>query len=176
MKRPTGPKARPGTLASDEARRAAVAVLQVMAGELRPSEASARLSLSVNRYYQLEARALEAMVEALEPRARGRRRGRDVELEKLRKAKTRAEHEATRFQALLRVSQRALALSAPTPGAGGSKDKPPLHGGRKARRARVRARTVISTLSGEGATMPPQPPAPQGTPDATPPATSGGPS
>lgn len=174
MKRPTGPKARPGTLASDEARRAAVAVLQVMAGELRPSEASARLSLSVNRYYQLEARALEAMVEALEPRARGRRRGRDVELEKLRKAKTRAEHEATRFQALLRVSQRALALSAPTPGP--SKDKPPLHGGRKARRARVRARTVISTLSGAGATMPATPPVPQGTPDATPPATSGGPS
>lgn len=174
MKRPTGPKARPGTLASDEARRAAVAVLQVMAGELRPSEASARLSLSVNRYYQLEARALEAMVEALEPRARGRRRGRDFELEKLRKAKTRAEHEATRFQALLRVSQRALALSAPTPGP--SKDKLPLHGGRKARRARVRARTVISTLSGAGATMPATPPVPQGTPDATPPATSGGPS
>lgn len=170
MKRPTRPKARPGTLASDEARRAAVAVLSVMAGELRPSEASARLSLSVNRYYQLEARALEAMVEALEPRARGRRGGRDFELEKLRRAKARAEHEATRFQALLRISQRALALSAPAPGP--SKDKPLLHGGRKTRRARVRARTVISTLSETGASMPPPPTGPQ----ATRPATQGGPS
>jgi len=171
VKRPSRPKARPGTLASDEARRAAVAVLQVMAGELRPSEASARLSLSVNRYYQLEARALEAMVEALEPRARGRRRGRDVELEKLRKMKTRAEREATRFQALLRVSQRALALSAPPPGAG-SKDKAVGRGGRKARRPRVRARTVIASLSESGATMPPPPSGPQATPSATQGATS----
>lgn len=154
MKRAAGPKARPGTLASDAARRAAVAVLQVMAGELRPSEASARLSLSVNRYYQLEARALEAMVEALEPRPRGRRGGRDGELVRLRKAKARAEHEASRFQALLRISQRALALSAPTPGAGGAKAGSLA---RKARRPRVRARRVIASLSESEGTMAPVP-------------------
>lgn len=142
-------------LASDAARRAAVAVLQVMAGELRPSEASARLSLSVNRYYQLEARALVAMVEALEPRPRGRRGGRDAELVRLRKAKVRAEQDATRFQALLRISQRALALSAPTLSTGGAKGAKAAATARKARRPRVRARRLIVSLSDAGVTMAP---------------------
>lgn len=150
MKRGEGRKAPPGAGASDQARRAAVAVLQVMAGELTPSDAAKRLTLSVNRYYQLEGRALQAMVSALEPLPRGRRRGRDFELEKLRKAKARAERDATRFQALLRVAQRALALSAPPPRAGGLKEGAP---GKKARRPRVRARTVIASMSEPVATI-----------------------
>ena len=154
MKREVRPKLPLGAGASDDARRAAVAVLSVMAGELSTSEAAKRLSLSVNRYYQLEARALQAMVSALEPLPRGRRRGRDFELEKLRKARSRAEREATRFQALLRVAQRALALSAPPP-------RPPARvegpkgkaAGKRARRPRVRARTVIAAMSESVATI-----------------------
>ena len=53
--------------ASDGARKAAVAVLQVMAGITTPTHASEALSMSVNRYYQLETRALRQANDVMDP-------------------------------------------------------------------------------------------------------------
>ncbi len=85
----------------------------------------------MNRYYQLEARALDGGWSLERGPAAG-----GTSCWRTSTPKTRAEQEATRFQALLRVSQRALALSAPPPGAGGSKDKAVGRAGRAARRPR----------------------------------------
>ena len=53
---------------TSEANRLAVAILEVLAGLRTPADAAAALGISVPRYYQLETRALEGMVTALEPR------------------------------------------------------------------------------------------------------------
>jgi len=125
--------------ASEGARKAAVAVLQVMSGAATPVQASEALSVSVGRYYQLETRALVAMMKALEPRARGPQRDVERELEELRREKGRAERETSRYQALLRVSQRAMGFST-KPAVGSGK------GATKVRRPRVRAKALIAAI------------------------------
>jgi hypothetical protein len=114
-----------------------------MAGMKTPVEASSSIGVSVNRYYQLETRALSAMVRALEPLPRGRRRRPEAEVERLSREKARAEREASRYQALYRASQRALGLASPV----ASKSDSKVATGRKARRPRMRAKTVIAELS-----------------------------
>ncbi len=51
-----------------EAQRLAATILEVLAGLRSPPEASQALAVSLPRYYQLEARALEGLVAALAPR------------------------------------------------------------------------------------------------------------
>jgi hypothetical protein len=137
--------------ASEPARKAAAAVLSVLAGIKTSSEACEALGVSANRYLQLEARALLAMVKGLEPLPRGRRRAPEAEMERLRREKTRWEREASRYQALWRASQRALGLA---PAASKSADlKGVSASGKRARRPRVRAKAVIAALS---ASMAPQ--------------------
>jgi len=126
-------------LASEPARKAAAAVLQVVAGLRTPAEASAAIGVNVNRYYVLEGRALAAMVRALEPLPRGRRRRPEAEAESLRRAMAKAEREASRYQALWRASQKALGLAPPPEKARGS-------GAKRPRRPRVRAKALIAAL------------------------------
>jgi hypothetical protein len=137
---------RPAAFAGSEpARRAAAAVLGVLGGLKTPLEASQGIGVSVNRYYQLETRALAAMVRALEPLPRGRRRTPELEIERLRREKTRLEREASRYQSLLRASQKALGL-APTAGKGADSKGTPGPG-KRARRPRVRAKALITSLT-----------------------------
>jgi hypothetical protein len=123
--------------ASETSRKAAAGILQVLAGLRTPAEVGEALGLSVNRYYQLEQRALEGMLRALEPRARGPRRSPVAEAEKLRVRLVQQEREVSRYQALLRASQKALGLKTVV------RERP---GKGKARRPRVRAKAVIQAL------------------------------
>lgn len=125
--------------ASETSKKAAAGILSVLSGLRTPAEVCTALGCSVNRYYQLEQRALEGMLAALEPRARGPRRRPEAEAERLQREVTRWQREASRYQALLRTSQRALGITAP-PRAGPGKGKG------KARRPRVRAKAVIAAL------------------------------
>jgi len=137
---------RPDAFAGSEpARKAAAAVLGVLGGLKTPLEASQGIGVTVNRYYQLETRALSAMVRALEPLPRGRRRTPELEIERLRREKTRLEREMSRYQSLLRASHKALGL-APTPGKGAD-SKTSATPGKRARRPRVRAKALITSLS-----------------------------
>src|SRR6266704_3639392 len=69
----TRPQPRP--LTGDEgAKRSAAMILEVLAGMRTPSEASTALGVTTMRYYVLERRALEGMVQALVPRPKGKRR------------------------------------------------------------------------------------------------------
>jgi hypothetical protein len=95
---------------SQEARLMAAVILEVLAGVRTPTDAAVALSVSLPRYYALEVRALEGLLQACERRPRGPRRSAERELGKLRREGERLKREAARAQALLRVAQRAVGL------------------------------------------------------------------
>lgn len=125
-----------------QAKQLAAAILEVLAGARTPTEAATALSLSVPRYYQLEAQALRGLLQACEPRPKGRSRLEKTEVETLRKENQRLQIELTRHQALARAAHRTIGLSPPTPVV----NKP----GKKPRKRRVaRALSVAERLKEE---------------------------
>jgi hypothetical protein len=107
-----------------EAKRLAAAILEVLAGARTPTEAATALSLSVPRYYQVEAQALRGLLQACEPKPRGRVRSVETEAETLAKENQRLQRELTRHQALARAAQRAVGLAPPAPEVNKSGKKP----------------------------------------------------
>lgn len=128
---------------SVEAKRLAAAILEGLAGIRGPQDASEALGISMTRYYHLEARALQGLVAALEPRRPGRQHNPQVAVARLEREKARLERELTRAQALVRSAQRTIGLPAPRPGgklgADGKK-------ARRTRRAMVRAERAAEAL------------------------------
>ena len=105
-----------GRNASDQARRQAAAVLEVLAGDWTPNQAAAALGLSLPGFFHLETRALRGLVAACEPPAhKGRRRSPQSELAALKKQNERLRVEMNRRQALVRLVQRTVGLTAPPP-------------------------------------------------------------
>jgi hypothetical protein len=89
--------------------------LEVLAGVRTPGQAAEALGVSVPRYYHLEGRALRALLEGCEARARGRLRNPERELTVLRRQQERLQRELTRQQTLVRVAQRTIGLTPPPP-------------------------------------------------------------
>ena len=116
---------------SREAKRLAVVILDVLAGSRTPTQAAEGLELSLPRYYQLEARGLSGLLEACEPRPRGRQADAGAEEETLRRDNERLRRELSRQQSLVRLTQRTIGVAPP----------PPVkkNGKRKKRRPTVRA-------------------------------------
>lgn len=131
---PMGPKAVRG---SDAARRQAALLLEVWSGVRTTQAASEAMGVAVTRFYQLEARALQLLVSAMEPRPRGRQRTAESEVAKLKAEKQRLLREVERFQSLYRTSQRALGIAVAKPAA---KEETPAAGGKRKRGPRKRAR------------------------------------
>ncbi|MHC4931801.1 MAG: hypothetical protein ACYTGV_06385 [Planctomycetota bacterium] len=109
---------------SRKARQLAAAVLSVLAGEKTTSQASAMMKISLPRYYQLETRALEGMVKALEPRPAGGQKTPESEIRALTKENQRIRRELTRVQALVRAAHRSLGLRDPTQKGNGKPKRP----------------------------------------------------
>jgi hypothetical protein len=126
--RAVGPRTLTG---SAPAKRLAVVLLEVLSGVCGPAEGSRRLGLSMTRYYALETRGLQGLLAALEPRPRGRTAGATSDAE--RREHQRLEREVLRLQALVRATQRAVAVAP-------AKDAP------RRRTRGVRARKVIAQL------------------------------
>ncbi len=132
------------------ARRRAAAILEVLAGVRRPSEAAQALGTSLPRYYQLERRALTGLLSACEPALRGPRVNLTRQLAALERENRRLKRECDRQQALVRMAERSLGLPAP------AAVKPPVKGKeekqtgstkrRRPRRASVRALQVVRGL------------------------------
>jgi len=128
MKRPhpgRPPAPLPG---GQQAKQRAAIVLAVLSGDCPIDEASRRLGISPTRYYHLERQALEGLIHAL-----------DEPLEKRRMAaicreQVQLEHEVLRLQALVRATQKAVALPPPPKRTGRRRKMPP------------RARKVIAQL------------------------------
>ena len=100
----------------------------MLSGDCPIVEASRRLAVSVPRYYALERHALEGLVHALEDTQERRRTA------AMGREQVRLEHEVLRLQALVRATQRAVALP-----------PPPKPKGRT-RKPAPRARKVIAQL------------------------------
>jgi hypothetical protein len=107
VRRQTSPPAQ--TLS--EAQRLAAAILEVLAGLRSPPGAAELLSISLPRYYQLEARALEGLVAALAPRQKGKQSSLESRLKQLEKELEAALRQCARQEALVRVTQRSLGLA-----------------------------------------------------------------
>lgn len=145
-------KTGPSTLkASRRARQVAVAVLDALSGEVGVTEAAESLGISLSRYYQLETKALQGMLVALEPRGRGPQMTPEKEIKTLRAEKQALEKELRRQQTLLRAAHRTVGLSGRRKAAGSSKRR-----GRPKRGCR--GKTVRQTL---------RPPAPEEPGDGT---------
>lgn len=91
-----------------ETKRRAAAVLEILGGARTPGDAASVLGLTQARYYQLEARALEALIAAcaLHPTGRSGRRL----ITDLQKEVERLRNDLTRSQALVRATQQAAGL------------------------------------------------------------------
>jgi hypothetical protein len=110
---------------SDLAKQRAAAILEVLCGVLGPTEGAAALGTQLSRYYVLEARALSAMVAALEPRARGRQRSHARELAVVTRERDRLAAEVARLSALVRATERVVGLAPPEKVGGGRRHKEP---------------------------------------------------
>jgi hypothetical protein len=99
---------------SREAKRKAAVILEVLAGARGPGDAAEVLGVSANRYYQFESRALQGLVTACEPRPKGSGISPEKELAKVRRKVERLENDVARYQALARVTQRAVGVRPPT--------------------------------------------------------------
>lgn len=123
------------------ANRLAVVILEVLAGMRTPTDAAAALAISLPRYYQLETRALEGLVAALEPRPLGKQPSPESRIAQLEKERDEARREAARQQALVRVAQRSLGIKPPAVEA-----KEQTRAGRRRRRPAVRALKAAQAL------------------------------
>jgi hypothetical protein len=142
----TRPKTPLEPAAGRDARRLAAVILDVLAGSRTPQQAAEALSLSLPRYYQLEARALGGLVAACEARPRGRQVEATAELARAGKEVDRLKRELSRYQALVRLTQRTVGVPAPAPEKAGPR--------KRKRRPTVRALRRAEALRAE---VPPDP-------------------
>ena len=119
-----------GQNVSQEARRMAAAILEVLAGARSPGEAASALGVCLPRYYQLETRALQGLVAACQPMPKGRQANPAKQAQAQDKEMQRLRRELGRHQALVRAAQRTVGL-APPPAA------PAKPGAKKPRRRRL---------------------------------------
>jgi len=110
-RRPVGS---PLPAASSLAKRQAAAILEVLAGVLRPAEAAQLLETSLPRYYLWEKRALAGLLAACEPAPRGPRLDASRQMAALERENRRLKRECDRQQALVRAAERALGLARPS--------------------------------------------------------------
>ena len=133
--------------ASREARQLAAVILDVLAGSRTPPQAAETLSISLPRYYQLEARAVSGLVAACEPRPRGRQPEVDAELIRVNQELERLKREVSRSQTLVRLTQRTVGVTAPVPEKPGTRKRKRKPAVRALRRAKVLRAETPDSLS-----------------------------
>jgi hypothetical protein len=131
--RSKGPRIEGG---SKHARKIALLLLEVLGGFRTPTDAAKALGVSTPRYYSLEAQGLAGLVAACEPKPRGRQLTPERKIAKLEARIEELEQECARRQALVRLSQRTLGVTA----SAASKKRPKRQPGkRRKKRPTVRA-------------------------------------
>jgi len=134
--------------ASPAARRGAAAILEVWAGVRTPQQAASALGLSLPRYYQIEQRAVTAVVASCEPQPRGPGPNYECRIRGLERQLATSRRDAARLQSLLRTSQRTLGLTpapAPAPAPTGKGGK------RRAKKPTARALKFAKVLAANSA-------------------------
>ena len=154
---------------SPDARKQAALVLEVLGGARTIADASEAMGISTNRYYQLERRALDGLIAALEPRKRGRIVRSEDHVARLEADKRRLVLEVGRLQALLRVAHRAIGILPP---AKPEESKLRAKGGKARRKTKARGKRVVLALrrsadGGSGTSEPRPAVKPNGVKEAT---------
>ena len=142
--RPVGPAALTG---STDAKRLAAGILDILAGLRTTSDGAAALGISLPRYYVLETRVVQAIVNACEPLPRGRQRTPQDKINELEAANDKLRREVSRLQAVMRAAQRSIGLPSSPPSQ--AKAKAGNSGKAKAKRKRKqtpRAQKMIAAL------------------------------
>jgi hypothetical protein len=105
--------------ATRSAQQVAGAILEVLAGVRSITDAALVLGITPARYYVLEARAVEGLIAACEPRSPGPATGSALaaEVDRLRAERDRLRDEAARYQALARIAQVAFGPAGTQPAA-----------------------------------------------------------
>lgn len=129
---------------SKDVKRQVALILEVLGGLRTPAEAFEDMGVSLQRYYVLEARAIQGMVDALEPRSRGRKSSGAAQVEALKREKKELEQELARVQSLLRTTRRVMGLPSLTQKRKEEARTKPRK--RKAAKPRVRAKKAIACL------------------------------
>jgi hypothetical protein len=132
--------------ASQEARRLAAIILEVLAGLRSVAEAAAAVGLSLPRYYAAELRALHGLLAACEPRPRRRQASPQTQLAQLQKQHQQLQRQCDRQQALLRLAQRGIGLAPAAPRGKAAAGQPV----KKRRRPQRRVLKVIEQLRATG--------------------------
>jgi hypothetical protein len=162
-RRPVEKQASPPAATPSEAQRLAAAILEVLAGVRSPSAAAELLAISLPRYYQLEARALEGLVACLAPRRLGKQPSLENRVKQLEKELAVAHRACARQEALVRVTQRSLGLAALatpktpaalTPGKSRKPRKPMVRALRAAQQLRAQANAAAAGLPQETSLQP----------------------
>jgi hypothetical protein len=141
----TGPKALTGT---PQAKRMLALILEVLGGVCTTQEAAADMGVALVRYYQLETRALQAMLTALEPRPKGRRAQTEAQCQaEHAQEKKRLTQELRRYQSLCRSLQKTVGVPATA-----TAKSPPRGPKAKTRRIRKTSRgeRVVAAMRGAG--------------------------
>lgn len=150
-----GPRVVPGTR---EANKLAIAILDVLAGARLPADAARVIGVSLPRYYQLEQRALDAIVQACEPRSKGPGANAERQRQRLERQVSRLTQECARQQALVRAAQRTIGLAPPAAARPASAVAGTTTSKRRQRRPSVRAlrasRRLGETLASQEAASP----------------------
>jgi len=133
---------------SQTARQRASVILEVLAGAMTPTGAAKVLGCSSARYYGIEAKALDGMLSACEPRPVGYQRTPEREIAALKKENAKLERECARYQSLSRAAQRAAGLSK------AKVERARKSAGKRKRKPTVRALTLAKQLR-EGEDQPP---------------------
>lgn len=143
---------------SPEALRKASVILETLCGLRTTQSASLELGIAVVRYYVLEARMLQAMVDALEPLPRGRKPDHEAHLQAQAEELARCQRELLRVQALCRSLQRTVGIKQEPPRSPAGKAQKTQKGRRPARVSRGERvlRSLQSSLgTPSSANMPP---------------------
>ncbi len=123
----TGPKALQGT---DGAKRLLALLLEALGGIRSTQEAADGMGVALVRYYQLETRALQAMLDALEPRQKGRKPKTEAQYQaEFAEEKQMLLKDLNRYKSLCRSLQRTVGVTPP---------EPPTPGGPKKKTRRIR--------------------------------------
>jgi hypothetical protein len=132
---------------SDAARRLTALLLEAWSGVRTTMATSEAMGVTLPRFYQLEARALQVLVTAMEPRPRGRPRTAEDALGKLQAERQRLLRDVERYQSLYRTAQRSLGVTVARPP---EKANNPGPGGKRRRgpRKRARGQAVAAVLLG----------------------------
>jgi hypothetical protein len=152
--KPVAKLSSPPAATPSEAQRLAATILEVLAGVRSPPDAAQALSVTLPRYYQLEARALEGLVGALGPRPKGKQPSLENRLKLLEKQLESAHRQCARHAALVRVTQRTFGLTVATPSKSSIAERDRT--GRKKRKPVVRALKAARALQAQAAAAVPE--------------------